>query len=192
MWTRNSSRIGWALTGTVVLLGLSGCQEGSSVVSETKTYGTASLNEQRNWVVGEIVSVIAATGTENRWRGTETSAPRWDEERDSILESSRKVRCSFEPDRPNPAGLMVDLWSDPLEQDPFELAERVRRLWESEGWKISDIVRKGDTAASNEVYFRADRADGSEMSLDAVDDKGGKLLLLSVQAACSSDPTVAW
>lgn len=191
MWTRTSASAWWMALVGVVLMSTVGCQEGTSVVSEKMSLRAATLSEQRNWVAGELDAVIKATDTQGKWRGTFKSAPQWEEQSDRILDASRKVRCAFEMEKPNPAALKVDLWSVPLEQDPFELAERVRELWEADGWKVSDLIRRGDTETER-VYFRADRADGAEMSLEASDVLTKKRLALSVQAACSSDPTVAW
>jgi len=191
MWTRTSAAVARATVVIAVLMSLVGCQEGGSVVSEKHAGGSATLNEQRSWAIGEIDAVIDVTGTQGMWRGTASTAPRWETLVENILDNSRKVRCAFEMGKPNPAALKVDLWSDPLNEDPFELAERVRELWTAAGWEVADIIRKGDTETER-VYFRADRADGAEMSLEASDASMRKSLTLSVQAACSSDPSVAW
>lgn len=180
----------FVVSGALVSM-LTGCRGETPVISENREIGDATLHEQQRWVVREVEAVMEITKTTGYWRWLAENSLRWEVEQAAILDRSRKARCTFKTGEVNPAALTVDLRSDALDRDPFVLAERVRGLWKSEGWEISDIIRKGDTETPR-VYFRADRVGGALMTFEAADAPAGRMLHLSVKAECSNDPSVAW
>ncbi|MFC6234563.1 hypothetical protein ACFPZL_05645 [Leucobacter soli] len=173
-------------------LGTSACDGGIPVLSERNEVAGRTLQEQQEWAVAQVEAVISVTGTEGLWRGRGETGPRWDEAQLRILDRSRHVSCSSEPGKVNPAGLLVRVRTDPLDEDPYRLAERVREYWATEGWTVSDVYGVEDSAAADSALIRADREDGAMLALSASDAGGGRLLFLDVQAECSNDPTVAW
>lgn len=151
-------------------------------MTDEKTSEHATLEDLRGWVAAEVDSISSLTGLESNWRMLLDLSLRWDEDRDRIFELSHLPRCSM-GGQTNPAAVQIDLLSDPLDTDPLELAERVRDQWESDGWGITQI---------GPGYYRADREDRAMMTVEGAEGAGGKLLALTVQSACSSDPTVAY
>ena len=157
---------------------------GAPVTEETDEMPSehATLEELRDWVGAEVDLVSDLTGLESSWRMLLDLDLRWAADRAEIFERSHLPRCSLGGGT-NPAAVQIDLLSDPLDTDPLELAERVRDQWESDGWDITQI---------GPGYYRADREDRAMMTVEGAEGAGGKLLALTVQSACSSDPSVAY
>jgi len=180
------------VASALVVVGVSGCEGGRAVLSEEHVVGHATLQEQQAWAAAEAQAVIRITKTEGLWKDLLTPDLRWDADQRTILDSADRASCTFKAGEVNPAALELDLRTDPLDTDPFELMEQIRGLWISEGWEVVDVFTRGDTAAADSAEIRADRKDGAGLGLEAFDDVGSKRLVLSVQAACSDDSSVAW
>ncbi|XPP26670.1 MAG: hypothetical protein ACNYNX_00375 [Leucobacter sp.] len=151
-------------------------------MSDRGPVGDAPVEELREWVADEVGAVIEVTGLESHWRMLLELELRWAEDRELIFERSHLPRCTTRSGQINPASARVDLISDPLEEDPFELAERVREHWEGEGWEISQL---------GPSYYRADRADGATLAIEGAEGAAGKMLVLAVQSVCSNNLSVA-
>ncbi|MFV0433370.1 MAG: hypothetical protein ACK5LO_05260 [Leucobacter sp.] len=161
-------------------------------MSEKQTESGESIEEQREWIAEQVDAVEKATGSEGAWVDGWGDELDWDGDRDAILELAGEIQCSFDDDKPNPGALELHVNTRPLDEDPFPLADRVKQLWTSEGWTVSDIVRIDDLPNRDEVSFKAERDDGAMLMLTATAASGGRLLFLTVQASCSDHPSLAW
>lgn len=179
---RQSPRLGrLALLTVAATLLLTACQA-TPVVSEGELGGSASIEELREWAVGEINTVREITGIEDEWRMLLSLDRRWPEDKDLIIERSYLPNCTTKAGQRNPAAVQLDLLSDPLDTDPVVLAQQVRDHWKESGWTVSEITPG---------YYRADRADGAFMTIEGATGKAGSMLSLLVRSPCSSDPSVA-
>lgn len=192
---RNGKRTSTALSlalAVLISIGVCSCGKETPLRPHVRGANDQTLKEQQEWAELQIEQVIAITGTAGRWRGDSDQEPGWEEHRQQILDEARRSSCTFEAGKVNPAQLLLDVWADRVESDPFTSAERVREQWKSDGWGVSDVIRREDTVSGNEIEFRADRADGSMLALSAIREVRGGILSLTVQAACSAHPSVAW
>jgi len=179
--------------GIGIGIGICGCgMEEASVISATRTIGEQTLQEQWEWAATQVEQVIARTETPGRWKGESDAEPSWERERQRILGEAERSSCTFRAGQVNPAQLLVGVWADDIDGDVFALAGRVRERWQTEGWSVSDVIRREDTIAGNEIQFRADSDRGAMLSLKAVSSDERGMLFLTVQAECSRHPSVAW
>ena len=176
----------------VVLLGLTACQGFTEVpvLSDREAKTNATLGELRAWVAAEIEAVIEVTGVESEWVASGAHDARWSEDQEQIFERTRPFACSSRPRTVDPASVRIDLITEPLDQDPFVLLERVRELWDDHGWEVRNRFESAQSESSSREII-AERGDGAMMSLAAGDAAGGKLLWLMVDSACSNDPSIA-
>lgn len=147
---RRSGAANLMLAGVAVAslaLCVSGCAERSSVVSSRAAANEATLEQQREWVTSQAEAVIAITGGGERWVGFLDNDLSWEQDSQRLVAEMHSNNCTFEETGTNPASLGMDLRGKSFEGDHFALAEQVRELWESEGWKVTDVIRMGDTAA---------------------------------------------
>ena len=196
---RSSSRGRWlrnAAAAICVLLALpsSACQTSMEVpvVSERKVSSNSSLDELQAWVVDEVDAVMEATGVSSEWLalGWDEEA-RWIGDREWIFEATERPQCTFNMGEVNPASVEVNLTTDPLEQDPFVLLERVREMWIANGWEVSNRFEPEQIQVKT-LEIVARQSDGSAMMFGARDVELGRYLVLMVDSVCSEHPTVAW
>ncbi len=173
----------------LALTALGGCAE-VPVLSESNAKSDATLSELREWVGEEIDAVIEVTGIEYEWVAQGSDGVRWVEDTERIFEGQRLSACSFRSGQANPAAVRIDLITDPLQQDPFPLLERVRELWTERGWEVRNRFEP-EQVESRSQEIVAKQRDGSMMIFRAGDAEGGRLLGLMVESACSNDPSVA-
>lgn len=181
MMRGRTSKFGRAV-GLVAACGalLAGC---TPIVSEARVTTNETLDEQREWVAGQLDAVIAVSGQNEGWYDSFFRDHFWTEfspeEREHFLGGIFPDKCGGG----GSGRVSISLRNDSL-PDGFAVAERVRELWESEGWVVTDVF--ADTRPGDDPDFRADREDGAQMSLQA--DQGGATV--SVDAACSVNSTV--
>ncbi len=189
---RLSRRAAGAGIAVLLLFGTTACERLAEVpvLSESNAKSDATLSELREWVGEEIDAVIEVTGVKREWGLGGTSELKWVEDRERIFEVSHLPNCTYETGKVNPASVRIDLITDPLDQDPFLLLERVRNLWIERGWEVGNLPGSGQ-GQSQILTIRADREDGAMATLSAGDAAGGKMLGLMVSSACSNDPSVA-
>lgn len=183
--------IGTGLT-ILLLLGLAACNAFAEVpvLSERSARSDATLSELREWVAEEIDAVIEVTGVEYEWVAQGSDGVRWVEERERIFEGQRLSMCSFRSGQADPAAVRIDLMTDPLDQDPFLLLDRVRELWTDRGWEVRNRF-EAEQVESRSQEIIAEQEDGSMMIFRAGEAAGGRMLGLMVTSACSNDPSVA-
>lgn len=196
---RSSSRGRWlrnAVAAICVLLALpsSACQTLMEVpvVSERKMSSNSTLEELQDWVVAEVDAVMEVTGVQTEWLalGWDEEA-RWIGDREWIFEATERPQCTFNMGEVNPASVEVNLTTDPLEQDPFVLLERVREMWIANGWEVSNRFEPEQIQVKT-LEIVARQSDGSAMMFGARDVELGRYLVLMVDSVCSEHPTVAW
>lgn len=174
---------------SVLAVFLGGCGP-VPVVSDAKTWGHSTLNEQRAWATREVDAVTELIGIHDGWRwGWHPGSP-WPEERESILEAigTESCRPSREASDHQPGRLVLSLNRGPVPA-PFEAAERVREHWVAEGWEVRDVEPPEMTdGVLSSVHFRADREDGAGLALSAAE----LLLTLDVLSSCSDDSSVVY
>lgn len=167
---------------------LGGCSA-KPVVSDSKTWGNATLEEQRNWINQQADTAIEVLGQSDGWWEFDPSYP-WPQDRESIMEDAPTKSCRPNSGGEQPGQLSLRLRNETF-TDPFAAAERVKQYWISEGWEVTNVLEPGDdeTATVDRIeYFRADRADGSGLALKAHE----RLVVLIIDTACSNDGTVVY
>lgn len=168
------------LAAVLAVLAQSGCAPATGASAPDP--GATAL-EQRAEVSAAADAVIRVTGLEGRWRARAPESLRWPEDRELILDSARSTRCAAEPGGGGPTALLLGLWTEPLDEDPLALADRVRDHWAAEGWEVVDI---GDPAGVEVRYIRAEGTNGAMMTLKA-GAIADRLLILSLRSECSGD-----
>lgn len=183
-----------ALLAVIITGGVwvTGCAGDAPVVSQYQHSDDSSILVQRAWVAARVDEVIAVTGTEDDWESPSRTGKFWHERRADLLDEARAEACSFESGQKNPAALEFEIWSVPLERSSFELADRIRDMWEADSWRVGDVIRREDTAAGQNVMYRADRPDGTGLVIEASENDGRNILRLQVRAWCSNHETMAW
>lgn len=152
-----------------------------SVMTQHEATTNASYSELRDWVIAEVDAVSELTGLHEEWVLLVKKELRWAEDQDEILNGYTEP-CNFWGDGPHPASVDVVLRAKPADADPIAIAEQVRDYWQSQGWTVSTVY---------ENYYRADRDDGAELSIEGVKAETGNYIYLSVTSACSNHGTVA-
>ncbi len=166
-----------AAAALIVVSFISGCSS-DPIVSDEWRSGSATREEQLAWIETEVDAVVQATGEPDGWRSGEERLD-WTEDRAVLLEQIETESCRPNRADPQPGRRVFTVEHTDIGA-PFAAAARVRAVWTSEGWDVSDVLDPESTG-TQEDYFRADRSDGAILALDATEHS----VILSVSTACS-------
>ena len=169
-----------ALTAVTIMFGLSACVQEVPLVSESAITSVETLDEQRAWLEQQADAVVAASEIPEGWheRGyiPEKNVP-WSalrEDRDLIIRTIAPIECGGR----GTGRLYLGLNNDIAVPDITVVADRMRAAWTAEGWTVSDII----DPSPEEIYFRADRADGAIMGFTATPEG----LAIEISGTCSA------
>lgn len=174
------------ITGIALILGLSGCTQ-NTLLSE-RPWGYETREDLEIWAVEEIDSTIAASSLTEGWIDVDPDKPRsWDTDREGVVSHMRSNGCVVADHGARPTRMSLVLVHNEPEQ-PFEMLDRIRAHWESEGWSVNDIFPLDPDSAEPYEYFVANREDGAMKAVQATE----HAIVLDVTTVCSDHSSVSY